>query len=997
MKKFLSILSLLATIAFSLVGCGPEEDPVVAVTGVSLNQTSVELEVGGTVSLNATVSPSNATDKTVTWSSSNANVATVSGGIVKAVGEGTATITASAGGKKATCQVTVSPVRIAVTGISLDKPDVSLAVGDTTRLMATITPDNATDKSVAWSSSNTSVATVDANGIVTAVTPGTCTITAQSGNFSATCAVTCVTAGFPEGELPPDNEIWYTTSDNKALAQVNNQGSCVLTSNTYTHGMGILRFSGPLTSFGIVSDNGDQCSRLTGLLIPDSVEQIGPQIFWSAPHIKEFRIPASLKSTHPFTSNEKLSLERFTGHHISEDGRLVIIDGTLMAFAPAGLSSYEIPSGVVRIAENAFALTHELRSIVIPNGVTALERGCFSYSNLESITIPASVTAIDVHAFILCHNLKNLLGDSHFISADRKFLYVEESFYPMMMFYFAGRDDESYAIPEGICAVENYTFTDCSNLKSITFPESLTFIAGGAFDGCNKLEALYGSHVTSDHKGFVVNHELQLLVPSISDDYVIADDVTALGDFIFNGRTTLRSVTMGDQVTTIGNYAFSYCPALKSITMSANLIDIGYNPFERSQELESVYFRGILPPSCSAIDYASNPKLSIYVPAQAIRLYTENVQWKLYWDVMKPYEYNDLPVPDFYLSTDYSKEGEVTVYQKASEGNGIDVVFMGDAYSDRQVASGLYLNDMKACIEQFFAVEPYKSFRKLFNIYIVTTVSATEGYERGGRSLGTYRGNGTFMGGNDAKCFDLAKKAVQDDKRMDEVLILVCGYQDLSGIVYVSGSCNFYEPETWTGRDYACGPAVTYFSKIDESFELTGETLRHESGGHGFAKLADEYYYAGTLSTTDKELIKTRSPHMWYSNVDITSDPAQVKWAKFLADDRYKSEISIYEGGFTYQYGVWRPSENSIMNDNRGGFNAPSRYTIWQRIHKLAYGSSWNGTYEDFVAYDVINRKTAPNANAPARAYKASQPSQRLSPPVVTGRTWRNAVNNSKK
>ena len=136
MKKLSLRVFLMALMAL-LVACAVSacEDPVVEVSSVSVSPTSANLEVGGTVSLTATVSPSNATDKTVTWSSSNANVATVSGGIVKAVGEGTATITATAGGKKATCQVTVSPVRIAVTGISLDKPDVSLAVGDTTRLV----------------------------------------------------------------------------------------------------------------------------------------------------------------------------------------------------------------------------------------------------------------------------------------------------------------------------------------------------------------------------------------------------------------------------------------------------------------------------------------------------------------------------------------------------------------------------------------------------------------------------------------------------------------------------------------------------------------------------------------------------------------------------------------------------------------------------------------------------------------------------------------------
>ncbi len=847
------------------------------------------------------------------------------------------------------------PEPVPVESISLDHTAISLLVDESLILISTVLPENAADKNVTWVSSDPLVASVS-SGRVTGISPGTATIMAKAGDKEASCAVTVVKGGFPDGEVPPSNEIWYTTKDNQPLSQVNNQGACVLTANTYSNGMGVLRFSGPITRLEAVSSEAKQCSRLTGLLIPDSVEQIGPRIFWDAPGIKEFRIPASLKSVSPFISPEKLSLERFTGHHISEDGRCVIIDGALLAFAPGGISSYEIPSGVVRIAEGAFTLTQELQSVVIPDGVTAMERECFSRSNLESVTIPASVQALDVYSFLGCPNLKNLLGDSHFISADRKFLFDEHSFIPMMLFFFAGRDDESYQIPEGICAIENYAFKDCKKLKSITFPESLSFIAGVAFEGCDNLDGLYGSHVTSDHKGFIYDGILQFLLPSISNDYVVPDDVTRLGDHIFDGREKLRSVTMGDQVTAIGNYAFANCPSLKTVTLSANLIEIGFNPFDRSRALESVYFRGILPPSCSAIDMVDNPKLTIYVPAQALRLYTENIQWKLYWDVMKPYEYNDLPEPDFYLSKDYSKEGEVTVFQKASEGNGIDIVFMGDAYSDRQVADGTYMNDMKACIEQFFAVEPYKSFRSLFNIYIVTTVSATEGYERGGRSLGTYFGMGAFMGGNDAKCFDLARKAILEEKRMDEVLILVCGYQSLSGTVHMAGCCNFNEPKTWKGHEFACGSAVTYFTKLDESFERTGETLRHEAGGHGFAKLADEYHYSGTVSTSDKELIERRSAYMWYSNVDITSDPAKIKWAQFLADDRYKNQVGIYEGGFTYQYGVWRPTLNGIMNDNRGGFNAPSRYTIWYRIHKLAYGSSWDGTFEDFVTYDAINR-----------------------------------------
>jgi hypothetical protein len=483
--------------------------------------------------------------------------------------------------------------------------------------------------------------------------------------------------------------------------------------------------------------------------------------------------------------------------------------------------------------------------------------------------------------------------------------------------------------------------------------------------------------------------KLQFVIPGISGDYAIPDEVTALGDHLFSHKPNLRSVTMGDKVTSVGMYAFAYSPELRSVTLSANLVSMGYNPFQFSEKLESVYFRSVLPPAVASIEDTGNPLVTFYVPSQAYKLYTSDTIWKPYWTVMQPYDYPDLPEPGFYLSSDYSKEGEVAVYQRASTGNGVDIVFMGDAYSDREVASGKYLGDMKASIEEYFAVEPYKSFRDLFNIYIVTTVSATEGYAHGGRSLGTMMMGGTAIGGSDEKCFQLARKAVGDDKRMEDVVVIVCGNQDLSGSVYLCGTCYFYEPETWEGHDYACGPAVTYFLKLDESFTQTGKVLRHESGGHGFAKLADEYHYSGNVPYDERLRVNERAQYMWYSNVDFTSDPALVKWAPFLADARYQDEVGLFEGGLTYMYGVWRPSENSIMNDNEGGFNAPSRYTIWYRIHKLAYGSGWNGTFEDFATYDAINRNASPAG--PARRTLVERPRQKLPAPVVTGRTWRQA------
>lgn len=164
------------------------------VTGVSLNKTELALEVGETGTLTATVAPTNATNKGVTWSSSNNEIATVDNGVVTAVsaGEAIITVTTEDGAKTATCKVTVNaPQTVPVTGVTLTKTELTLAEGGSEKLTATVEPANATNQTVTWSSNNEQVATV-ADGTVTAVKAGTAAITVKTadGNYQATCAVT---------------------------------------------------------------------------------------------------------------------------------------------------------------------------------------------------------------------------------------------------------------------------------------------------------------------------------------------------------------------------------------------------------------------------------------------------------------------------------------------------------------------------------------------------------------------------------------------------------------------------------------------------------------------------------------------------------------------------------------------------------------------------------------------------------------------------------------
>ena len=205
MKK---LLLLVAAAALLFVTCTPEakvdkgdkpgddtEAPQdIAIRSITLSQETLELVEGETATLTATVYPENATNKTVRWISDNTDVASVDkNGLVTANHAGQATIVAAAGLQKAFCYVSViaseTPV-VPVESVSIDQKTLDLVAGDTFQLTATVSPDDATNKTIVWSSDDTGVACVDKEGLVTAMGAGHTTINAYAGSFSATCEVT---------------------------------------------------------------------------------------------------------------------------------------------------------------------------------------------------------------------------------------------------------------------------------------------------------------------------------------------------------------------------------------------------------------------------------------------------------------------------------------------------------------------------------------------------------------------------------------------------------------------------------------------------------------------------------------------------------------------------------------------------------------------------------------------------------------------------------------
>lgn len=182
------------TTSLSIAQLGTSSSQVL-VTGITLNKNSMSLAAGTSEKLTATVSPSNATNKNLTWRSSNTNYVQVGqDGTVHAIAAGSASVIASAtdgSGKSASCTVTVTGANIPVTGITVDKTSLTVGVGLTGKINASIQPTNATNKNVTWSSGSDTVATVDGDGLVTGVHKGTVRVdvTTADGGYTASCFV----------------------------------------------------------------------------------------------------------------------------------------------------------------------------------------------------------------------------------------------------------------------------------------------------------------------------------------------------------------------------------------------------------------------------------------------------------------------------------------------------------------------------------------------------------------------------------------------------------------------------------------------------------------------------------------------------------------------------------------------------------------------------------------------------------------------------------------
>lgn len=219
----------------------------------------------------------------------------------------------------------------------------------------------------------------------------------------------------------------------------------------------------------------------------------------------------------------------------------------------------------------------------------------------------------------------------------------------------------------------------------------------------------------------------------------------------------------------------------------------------------------------------------------------------------------------------------------------------------------------------------------------------------------------------------------------------------------MSAGAVIYNTESYVGRShctsYSDGSCVAY------NMSAIGGTLLHELGGHGIARLADEYVEPGnenlSLPASEIETLDNYSQRRWgyYTNVDYHATSSTVHWAHILSDSRFAAEeLGVYEGAWLYGYGVYRPSESSIMrNSSLEYFNAPSREIIYKAVMMRSEGDEWLSTYnyEDFVKQDEAARTSYANSRSISTYISDEDMHARHLPPTFIKGSWRDELKKS--
>lgn len=703
------------------------------------------------------------------------------------------------------------------------------------------------------------------------------------------------------------------------------------------------------------------CRNLSGsLTLPSTLKRLGDMegngrgVFWHCGFVCELKLPDSL---------EQIGLACF-GDCIGLYGELRLPDGLkhIGSWAFSGCKNLVgdliIPQGVTNIHEECFSGTWLGGTLRLHDGITTIGDGAFASTGLKGeLRLPRDLEVISNNAFYNCDFSGQLvLPENLRAIGDRAFAYN-------------WRLMGTIEIPENVISIGVGAFAQCRSIEGVIFPEGLesiryeasAFEDGGSFEGCYGIgrivcKGTIPAYVQDGAFNGVSKDNFTLEVP----ESAIALYQTATGWKDFKRISAYRNLVVRPMMANAINTTVTRDLVLNAddewvVESQPDWVTLDKTSGTGKHELK--------------LTFAEMPKGS------AIR--EGEVVFKL---VDKDYR-TRCKVTQY----DYEyAEDQILTLQSATKGDGVNLVFLGDGYNAKDISEGKLLTNINEAVEHFFNIEPYKSYREYFNVYTGISVSPESGVGgvntiihnrfnttfKGGVSLGGRHGDSDFN-----MIFEYACKApTVSNSNLDETLVvMIPNTVDYGGICYM-----------WDG-----GAAIAYCPMSDYGYptDFRG-VIQHEAGGHGFAKLGDEYIYHNTFidacdCTCCPHVMGILGAHAlgWYQNLSLTGKMNEVPWSHLIFHEKYSQIVDIFEGGYMHNRGVFRSEQNSCMNNDIPYYSTISREVIVKRIKAIA-GEEYS--FADFVANDVLDAGTVQSTRSDIPETIA-RPAMRQSQPVFMG------------
>ena len=486
---------------------------------------------------------------------------------------------------------------------------------------------------------------------------------------------------------------------------------------------------------------------------------------------------------------------------------------------------------------------------------------------------------------------------------------------------FNSTDITSVEIPESVKSISYAAFCYCHDLVSVSLPESLESIGKSAFEVCSNLR--------------------EIVLPS---------HLKVLGDGAFF-ESGLVSITLPEGLEIIEDSAFEYNEKLESAIISGSVQSIGRYAFSGCGRLKHVEIACANPPACfsnafgTPYEWGGTFSANIYVPDESGAVYAAAQGWKDFLPLL--FTRSGTPLTTMaYTSTDYSHDNEIVLLQKATVGRGINLLFLGDGFVDKDMETdGPYERAMRRGMEALFCWEPFKTFRNRFNVYTIKAISKNNSFGWDGSDRKFSEDNPNSLYAN----YDLVDRP---SAFLMEYANMLPNPYDIPVSVILLFNADLLSASSSTGpMEEFGGNSFNHISDL--------KAIAHEMG-HGFAELLDEYivYSVDALTDEDRQYIDQKHSQGGLANIDYRSDPAEVYWSRFITDPRYSEErIGVYQGASFSRTELYRPAEESCMRQHQLAFNAPCREAIYKRIMAYSEGESWTYDYETFVEADAAGRQ----------------------------------------